>query len=226
MNLRDNLARVEERIQAACARAGRKREDVTLIAVTKTHPVETVQQAIDLGLRDLGENRVQELVKKHDHFTLHNSPFTIRWHLIGQLQSNKAKYIAPFVHMVHSIDSASTARELSRRTAQHGRTIDVLVEVNVGAEESKSGIEPIHLPSFLVELRADAPALNVKGLMTVAPYESEPERTRPVFARLRELAHEHSLTELSMGMTNDFEVAIEEGATLVRIGSALFGERG
>ncbi|MBS1904011.1 MAG: YggS family pyridoxal phosphate-dependent enzyme [Bacteroidetes bacterium] len=220
MNLRENLLHTEERILHACARSGRKREDVTLVAVTKTHPVEIVREAYDLGLRDFGENRVQEMLSKTESL-----PSDIRWHLIGLLQSNKAKYIAPFVHMVHSIESVSTARELSKRAEQHARTIEILIEVNVSGEESKSGIAPIHLPSFLVELQTAAPALKVKGLMTVAPYEENPERTRPVFARLRELAAAHSLPHLSMGMTNDFEVAIEEGATLIRVGSALFGER-
>lgn len=223
MDITSNLARINEQIESACVRSGRNSGDVTLIAVTKTHPPEIVKAAYDLGLRDFGENRVQELLKKKE--VLDTQVVGACWHLIGQLQSNKAKYIAPFVELVHSIDSLSTAIELSKRADQHQRTIDILVEVNVAAEESKSGIAPESLTKFLDELSQAAPALIVKGLMTVAPYNEDPETTRPHFIALRTLAEKHHLRELSMGMSNDFEVAIEEGATMVRVGSSLFGER-
>ena|ERR1043165_3904499 len=226
MSITDRYEEIWERSKNACQRSHRKPDEVLLIAVTKTHPPEIIKEAYDLGLRDFGENRVQELLKKKEvldsELSIHNS----NWHLIGQLQSNKAKYIAPFIHLVHSIDSLSTAKELSLRAEQHSRKIDILVEVNVAAEESKSGISSASLSKFLDELSQDAPSLIVKGLMTVAPYNNDPETTRPYFATLRTLAEKHSLKELSMGMSNDFEVAIEEGATMVRVGSALFGERG
>ena len=220
MNLKGSLAIVEERIQGACLRSGRNRNSVTVIAVTKTHPSEVIKAAYDIGLRDFGENRVQELIKKKDEL-----PPDIHWHLIGQLQSNKAKYIAPFVHLVHSIDSISTAKELSRRAEQHDRTIDTLIEVNVAAEESKSGIASTEVLRFLDEIQKEAPNLVVKGLMTVAPHYDDPTLARPHFKALRLLAETHNLGELSMGMSGDFEIAIEEGATMVRVGSALFGDR-
>ncbi len=219
--MQEALHNIETRIASACRRSGRQRSEVTLIAVTKTHAVETLRKAYDLGLRDFGENRVQELLSKIEFL-----PSDIRWHLIGQLQSNKAKYIAPFIHLVHSIDSLSTATELSKRAVQHGRTIDILIEVNVADEETKSGISPSELPQFLSEIRSSCPALRVTGLMTVAPHVEDSEEVRPYFKALKQLADEYELKELSIGMSNDFEVAIEEGATMVRIGSALFGERG
>ena len=229
MNLQDNLSHLENRIANACERSGRKREEVTLIAVTKTHTVEVIQQAYDLGIRDFGENRVQELIKKKDFFTNHEPRITnhdpIRWHLIGHLQSNKAKYIADFIHCIHSIDSFDTAIELSKRVKQHSRTIDVLLEINVANEATKEGITTSEAPELLSHIFAEAASLNVKGLMTVAPFEVEPERVRPYFRELRKLRDQLGLKDLSMGMSNDFEVAIEEGATMIRIGSELFGDR-
>jgi pyridoxal phosphate enzyme (YggS family) len=222
MNLPENVAAVEERIQKACERSGRKRDEVRLIAVTKTHPVETIRQAYDLGIRDFGENRVQELLKKAEYFREDND---IRWHLIGHLQSNKAKYIAPLIHCVHSIDSIETAKELSKRAAQSGRSIDILLEVNVAGEESKEGIAQQEAEKLLKQISKEATSVFVTGLMTVAPYLSDPEDVRPYFRELRMLRDQHGLKDLSMGMTNDFEVAIEEGSTMIRIGSALFGER-
>jgi pyridoxal phosphate enzyme (YggS family) len=216
----ENLSSVEERISAACARADRKREEITLIAVTKTQPVEIIQEAYDHGIRDFGENRVQELLKKKDEL-----PNDIRWHLIGHLQSNKAKYIAPFIFCVHSISSVETAKELSKRAEQYSRKIDVLLEINVAGESSKEGIAVSETESLLRLIFAEATSLNVKGLMTVAPLADDPETVRPYFSELRTIRDRLGLTELSMGMTNDLEVAIEEGATMIRIGSALFGSR-
>ena len=220
MNLQENLSHLENRISKSCERAGRHREEVTLIAVSKTHPVEVIQEAYELGIRHFGENRVQELLKKKDLL-----PADIRWHLIGHLQSNKAKYIADFIHCVHSIDSLDTAKELSKRGAQHSRKINVLLEVNVAGEESKEGITTSEASPLLRHIFAEASSLHVNGLMTVAPYEDDPERVRQYFRELRKLRDELALEDLSMGMTNDFEVAIEEGATMIRIGSGLFGER-
>ena len=220
MNLQENLSHLENRISKSCERAGRHREEVSLIAVSKTHPVEVIQEAYELGIRHFGENRVQELLKKKDLL-----PADIRWHLIGHLQSNKAKYIADFIHCVHSIDSLDTAKELSKRAAQHSREINVLLEVNVAGEESKEGITTSEASPLLRHIFAEASSLHVNGLMTVAPYEDDPERVRQYFRELRKLRDELTLEDLSMGMTNDFEVAIEEGATMIRIGSGLFGER-
>ena len=219
MNLQENLSHLESRILHACIRAGRDRKEISLIAVTKTHSVEVIQEAYDLGIRDFGENKVQELVKKKDLL-----PADIRWHLIGHLQSNKAKYIAPFIQCVHSIDSVETARELSKRAEQHSRAVDVLLEINVADEVTKEGIAVSEAKVLLPLIFEQATSLNIKGLMTVAPFV-DPQKVRRYFCELRELRDELGLTELSMGMTNDFEVAIEEGATMIRIGSALFGER-
>jgi len=209
-------------------RSSRKREEVLLVAVTKTHPAEVVRSAYDLGLRHFGENRVQELVRKKEEL-----PEDILWHLIGHLQSNKAKYVAPFVHLVHSIDSLETAKELSKRAEQHNRTVPVLIEVNVSNESSKHGIQSGQLFPILEGILREAPFLELHGLMTVAAFEENPEQVRPQFINLRKLLEESrsrypeltAFKELSMGMSNDFEVAIEEGATIVRVGSALFGER-
>jgi pyridoxal phosphate enzyme (YggS family) len=220
VSLKYNLSLLEERINRACVRANRRREDITLIAVTKTHSVETIQKAYDLGVRDLGENRVQELLKKKDEL-----PNDIRWHLIGHLQSNKAKYIAPFIHSVHSIDSIETAKELSKRAEQQSRMIDVLIEINVAGESTKEGIAPTDCKELLHKISEEGTSLIVRGLMTVAPYEEDPERVSPYFRELRKLRDEFGLKDLSMGMTNDYEVAIEEGTTMIRIGSALFGNR-
>ena len=219
MSLKENLALVEEKIQNACSRSDRKREEITLITVTKTHPVKIIREAYDLGIRDFGENRVQELLKKKEQL-----PEDIHWHLIGHLQSNKAKYIAPFIHCVHSIDSIETAKELSKRAEQNQRTIDVLLEINVAGETTKEGMAPRECEKLLSEISGQATSLVLRGFMTIAPYE-EPELVRPFFRELRRLRDQFGLRDLSMGMTNDFEVAIEEGATMIRIGSALFGER-
>jgi pyridoxal phosphate enzyme (YggS family) len=227
VDLRQNLLSVEERIAAACNKAGRKRSDILLVAVSKTHPAEVIEQAFELGIRDFGENRVQELIKKKDLVSTR-----IRWHQIGHLQSNKAKYIAPFVHFVHSIDSLETAVELSERASQNERTIDVLIEVNIAQEPSKNGVLAPDAGKLLGEILREAKNLRPRGLMTIAPFEDFPENTRPYFRALRKLRDElaakypeTTFTELSMGMTNDFVVAIEEGATMIRVGSALFGER-
>jgi len=220
LTLKDTYSSLEERIIFACRKANRQREEVTLIAVTKTHPSEKIQAAYNLGIRDFGENKVQELLKKREAL-----PQDIRWHLIGHLQSNKAKYIAPFIHCVHSIDSIEIARELSKRAVQHSRTVDVLLEINVAGETTKEGIALSEAESLLHLIFEEATSLNVKGLMTVAPFVEDPEDVRPYFRELRKLRDKLGLEELSMGMTNDFEVAIEEGSTIIRIGSAFFGER-
>lgn len=204
------------------------RENVLLLPASKNQSIEKIKSLYDLGFRDFGENRVQELLKKRD--TL---PKDIRWHFIGNLQSNKARQIAPFISMVHSVDSESLAVELSKRAAEANRTIPVLIEVNISRETSKTGIEPSVAENVINFIISNCPNLIPSGLMGMASFEKDVERTRPQFRMLRELRdtiREHhseltSFTELSMGMSNDFAVAIEEGATIVRIGSALFGER-
>jgi len=228
MGLQESLGEVQSRIHAACARANRLQESVLLLPASKTQPIETVRELYDLGLREFAESRVQELLKKKDQL-----PADIRWHFIGHLQSNKVKQIAPFVYSVHSVHSADLARELNDRAVQSDRMIRTLIEVNISGEEQKHGFHSSEVDRAVSQIARDYPNLILNGLMGMASYEEETERTRPQFTLLRklrdEIAERHSelkaFTELSMGMSNDFEVAIEEGATIVRIGSALFGER-
>ncbi|BCV20901.1 YggS family pyridoxal phosphate-dependent enzyme [Moorella sp. Hama-1] len=226
VNVRENIARVQERIAAASRRSGRRPEDITLVAVTKTVPVEHIQEAVDCGLRDLGENRVQELLAKQPHLK------GVKWHLIGHLQRNKVRQVWDRVTLIHSVDSLELAREIDKRAATAGRRVDILLEVNVAGEESKFGLTPeAVLP--LVRDVAGLPGVHICGLMTVAPLVKDPEEVRPVFQRLASLRWEIDalrlpgvdMVYLSMGMTNDFEVAIEAGANMVRIGSAIFGAR-
>lgn len=236
-----NIADVRERMAAAARRARRTPDDVTLIAVTKTHAPRIVAMALAAGVGDCGENRVQEAGEKIE---LLGSDKT-RWHMIGQLQTNKAKPAAVLFDMVHSLDSVKLAAELNKRVEQASlvgqRRLPVLLEVNVSGEASKSGFDlpgglanTAALPHFFAAVAqiVALPQLDVQGLMTVAPYSDDPETARPVFRTLRELRDDlirrfpaMSWQHLSMGMTNDFEVAIEEGATMVRVGRAIFGER-
>ncbi len=226
--LRENLADIHHRISVASVRAGRKPEEVLLVAVTKTHPIEVLEMAYDLGLRHFGENRVQELVRKEAAL-----PKDINWHLIGNLQKNKAKQIAEFVHEVQSIHALDTAKELDRRATQASKTIRVLIEVNISGEASKDGIEPVETIGLLESIIASCPSLELCGLMGMASPEEVVERTRPQFKHLASILHEvqtlhpelQHFRDISMGMSNDFEIAIEEGATMVRIGNGLFGER-
>ncbi|HJC38659.1 MAG TPA: YggS family pyridoxal phosphate-dependent enzyme [Candidatus Mediterraneibacter faecigallinarum] len=225
--LKDRLEEVEERIQEACRRAGRDRSEVTLIAVSKTKPAEVLKEAYDLGIRVFGENKVQELTEKYEVL-----PKDIRWHMIGHLQTNKVKYIADKVELIHSVDSLKLAETIEKEAAKRNRTIDILVEVNVAEEESKFGLKVEEVIPF-IEKVAGFSHINVRGLMTIAPFVENPEKNRSVFADLRKLSVD--ITEknidnvnvsiLSMGMTNDYEVAIEEGATMVRVGTGIFGAR-
>jgi hypothetical protein len=223
--LRENIERVRERIAAAERRAGRAGE-VTLIAVSKTQPAETVATAHRAGLTRFGENRVEEAGPKAEE--LRDLP--VEWHLIGHLQSRKAADVFPWAAMVQSVDSVKLAGRLSRAAPQ-GVTLPILIEANVSGESSKEGFAPEELPAA-VEMIAAFPGIRIEGLMTMAPIADDPETVRPVFKNLRwlrdDLARQFPRlpwTHLSMGMTDDFEVAIEEGATLVRIGRAIFGER-
>ncbi|MGF0032863.1 YggS family pyridoxal phosphate-dependent enzyme [Bariatricus sp. SGI.154] len=225
--LKENLTFVENEIQAACQRSGRDREDVTLIAVSKTKPVEMLNEAYDLGVRIFGENKVQELADKHEVM-----PKDIHWHMIGHLQRNKVKYIIDKVDLIHSVDSIRLAETIEKEAAKHNITANILIEVNVAKEESKFGLMPEELDEFITQI-AEFSHIHVKGLMTIAPFVDDPEENRPIFARLRKLSVDIAkknvdnitMSILSMGMTNDYQVAIEEGATMVRVGTGIFGAR-
>lgn len=223
-----NIAEIKQRIGQACLRAGRDPAEVTLVAVTKTFPAEAVAQAVQAGIVDVGENYVQELLEKRDQL----ADDAIRWHFIGHLQTNKVRHIVGWIHLIHAVDRRELAHEIDRRAGQAGRIIDLLVEVNTTGEPSKFGVAPdMALP--LIRTLAEYRNINVAGLMTIGPFLPDPEGSRPMFRRLKELREEArqlgqpnvSMRYLSMGMTGDFEVAIEEGATHVRIGTAIFGRR-
>ena len=218
-NIAENLARVRQRIEAACRRGGRAPAEVTLVGITKGFPPEAVAEAVAAGLEDAGENRVQEAAAKIEALAARG--IRPRWHLVGHLQTNKAKTALDLFAIIHSVDSLRLAEALDRHAS---RPVAVLLEVNVAQEASKFGFTPGELPSALSAI-SSLPHLDVRGLMTVAPQTDDPEAVRPVFRRLRELRDACGLRDLSMGMTDDFEVAIEEGATLVRVGRAIFGPR-
>jgi hypothetical protein len=234
--VRTNLARVEKRIAAACERSGRPREAVTLVAVTKTRTLDDIRAAYACGVRDLGENRIEELAPRAEALLEEFAADPPRWHMIGHVQSRKAVEVVGGADLLHSLDSIRLAERLDRFAAEAGRILPVLVECNVSGEASKEGFAAWSeelLPDCLAALaRLEAlPHLAVRGLMTMAPYEARPEQTRPVFRRLRHLQGVLRVSlpfagwdELSMGMTNDYVVAVEEGATMVRIGRAIFGE--
>lgn len=225
--LREQLNEVETRIQAACARAGRSREDVTLIAVSKTKPEDVLMEAYDLGVRIFGENKVQELTEKYEAL-----PKDIHWHMIGHLQTNKVKYIVGKVDLIHSVDSLKLAEAIEREAAKKDCIVQVLIEVNVAEEESKFGMKTEDVLPFIQKI-ANYPHLHVRGLMTIAPFVKNPEDNRLIFKNLHKLSVDIALKNidnvnvniLSMGMTNDYEVAIEEGATMVRVGTGIFGVR-
>lgn len=225
--LKDNLFAVEKKVQEACDKAGRSRDEVTLIAVSKTKPVEMLQEIYDTGVRDFGENKVQEIVEKYEVL-----PKDIKWHMIGHLQRNKVKYIIDKVCMIHSVDSLRLAEEISRQAVKHELTMPILIEVNIAEEESKFGIHKEEAIQ-LVEQIAALPNLKICGLMTIAPYVEDAEENRLYFRNIRHLAVDIaeknidnvSMDILSMGMTGDYTVAIEEGSTMVRVGTGIFGER-
>jgi len=223
----ENLAEVEKHVQEACDRTGRSRDEVTLIAVSKTKPVSMIEELLPGGTRDFGENKVQELCEKYEVL-----PRDIRWHLIGHLQRNKVKYIVDKAYLVHSVDSLRLAETISEEGVKKGVTVPVLIEVNVAGEESKFGVTPEETEALVREI-AKLPAIRVRGLMTIAPYVENPEDNRVHFSRLKQLSVDIgkknidnvSMNVLSMGMTGDYQVAIEEGATMVRVGTGIFGER-
>ena len=229
MGIKENVAQVRERVAAACRRSRRGPDDVKLVAISKTFPADSIRAAYEAGLRDFGENRVQEAIAKRPAL----SDLSITWHLVGHLQSNKAQAARELFHWVHSVDSFRLAQKLDQAAVASGAgRLPVLLEVNLGEEASKAGVgESEIIP--LAEQVSRLGTLEVRGLMVIPPFLDDPELVRPYFRRLRELAQEIesknipnlSMQELSMGMSHDFEVAIEEGATIIRVGTAIFGVR-
>ena len=225
--LKENLKEVQENILKACEKSGRNPEDVTLIAVSKTKPVPMLQEIYNENIRDFGENKVQELVEKYDEL-----PQDIKWHMIGHLQRNKVKYIIDKVSMIHSVDSVRLAEAIEKEAAKKDICMPVLIELNVAGEESKFGLSVEEVLPFLEEI-SSYEHLQVKGLMTIAPFVANPEENREVFQKLKKLSvdiaakniNNVNMSVLSMGMTNDYQVAVEEGATMVRVGTGIFGER-
>ncbi len=225
--LKDNLFDVEQRIQAACDRAGRDRSEVTLIAVSKTKPESDLQEIYDQGIRDFGENKVQELCRK-----IENMPKDIKWHMIGHLQRNKVKYIVDQVELIHSVDSFRLAEEINIQAKKKEIVVPILVEVNIAQEESKFGVSKEDAIELVKQIAA-LDGVQIKGLMTIAPYVVDSEENRGYFRKIKDLSVDIEnenidnvcMDIISMGMTGDFEVAIEEGSTMVRVGTGIFGER-
>lgn len=225
--LKENLTKVEENIQKACDKAGRKRSEVTLIAVSKTKPVEMLQEIYNEGIREFGENKVQEMCEKMELM-----PQDIKWNMIGHLQTNKVKYIIGKTSLIHSVDSLKLAEEIQKQALKHDVTADILVEVNIANEESKFGISKDETIQMVRDI-AKLDHLKIKGLMTIAPFVENPEDNRLYFREIKQLSVDInnqnidnvSMDVLSMGMTGDYMVAIEEGATMVRVGTGIFGER-
>ncbi len=227
MSVCENYKEVEKHIDAACKRAGRKPEEVTLIAVSKTKPVSMIEQLLSLNVIEFGENKVQELTAKAELL-----PSNLHWHMIGHLQRNKVKYVVDKACLIHSVDSLRLAEEISKESQKKQVTSQILIEVNIAEEESKFGISPSELLP-LIEKISILPNISIQGLMTIAPYVENPEDNRWIFQKLKNLSIDIkgknfdnvTMDVLSMGMTGDYEVAIEEGATHVRVGTGIFGER-
>ena len=225
--IKENLEEVEARIKRACERSGRERSEVTLISVSKTKPVEMLQEAYDAGSRDFGENKPQEIREKYPQL-----PADIRWHMIGHLQRNKIKYIIDKVCMIHSVDSIRLAEAIDEEAKKHGIVMPVLIEVNVAEEESKFGVHLDEVESLIRQI-SELSNIQVQGLMTIAPFTENAEDNRIYFRKLRNLyvdikdknIDNVNMCNLSMGMTGDYEVAVEEGATMVRVGTGIFGAR-
>lgn len=223
----ENLFEINERIKVAAQKSGREASDITLVAVSKTVDVDRINSALDNGIINLGESKVQEITEK---MTQINKP--CKWHQIGHLQTNKVKYIIDKVELIHSLDSISLADELNKRALKHGIKVPVLVEVNISGEDSKYGLFPHDVKDF-VKMLSGYDGLKVQGLMTIAPFFENPEQTRPFFSEMNKIYVDIKMENidnvcmnyLSMGMSNDFEIAIEEGSNMVRIGSAIFGDR-
>ena len=225
--LKENYEEVQKKITEACKRAGRNREEVTLIAVSKTKPVEMLSEIYDLGERNFGENKVQELTEKEEVL-----PKDIHWHMIGHLQRNKVKYIVDKVAMIHSVDSLRLAETIEKEAEKKDVVVPILIEVNVAQEESKFGLKPEEVLPFIEQI-ASFPHIQIKGLMTIAPYVENAEENREIFRELKKLSvdiaakniNNVTMSVLSMGMTGDYMVAVQEGATMVRVGTGIFGAR-
>lgn len=223
----ENIRQVEDNIKSACKRAGRNENEVTLIAVSKTKPASMLKEAYDSGCRHFGENKVQELIDKYEVL-----PKDIKWHMIGHLQTNKVKYIVDKVYLIHSVDSLRLAEQINREALKRKISVSILIEVNIADEETKYGVKIEEAEALIIEI-SKLPAISIKGLMTVAPYVENSEENRQYFVKLRQLSVDImnknidnvSMDILSMGMTGDYQVAVEEGASYVRVGTGIFGER-
>lgn len=227
MSIKENIAYIEGLKGEAAKKSGRNPEDVLLVAVTKLHDVEEINEAIDCGITDIGENKVQEILAKYDRVK------PVKWHLIGHLQTNKVKYIIDKVDMIHSVDSLHLAQEIDKRAAQNGKTMDILIQVNSAMEESKFGITTEETGQMIKDILDTCPNVRLRGLMCIAPFEDNPEDAKVYFEAVKQLYDEYGKIDhpnldfkyLSMGMSNDFEVAIEAGSNLIRVGTAIFGHR-
>lgn len=227
MSIKSNIEYINELKAKAAEKSGRSGDDVLLVAVTKLHTPEEMNEAIDAGITDIGENKVQEIMDKYDRVK------PVRWHLIGHLQTNKVKYIIDKVSMIHSVDSLHLAKEINKRAAQHGLTMDILIQVNSAMEESKFGITTGETDQLIRDIAQQCENIRIRGLMCIAPFEEDPDDARPYFAEVKKLYDKYANEQiervdfkyLSMGMTNDFEAAVEEGSNLIRVGTAIFGYR-
>ncbi len=227
MSIRDNIEYINKLKNEAALKSGRTGDDVLLVAVTKLHDADEINEAIDCGITDIGENKVQEIMNKYEKVK------PVRWHLIGHLQTNKVKYIIDKVAMIHSVESLHLAQEIDKRAAQHGITMDILIQVNSAEEESKFGISVEETEQMIRDILDNCPNIRIRGLMCIAPYEEDPENAAIYFREVKELDDRYSAIDhpnldfkyLSMGMSNDFQVAIQEGSNLIRVGTAIFGQR-
>lgn len=227
----DNLKIVEDNISKACQRAGRKREEITLIAVSKTKPIEMIEEVLEAGINDFGENKVQELVRKYEQLN-EDLKSDINWHMIGHLQRNKVKHTVDKVQLIHSVDSLRLAKQIEKEAKKKNIKSDILIEVNIANDPNKFGFNEKEVCNAIEKI-SNFNNINIKGLMTIAPYVDNPEDNRKFFRRIKQLSVDIDsknidnvgMDILSMGMSGDYEVAIEEGATIVRIGSSIFGDR-
>lgn len=227
MSIADNIAQIKEKIRAAAEKAGTNPDDILLVAVTKTRPVSDLNEAIDAGITDIGENKVQEIMDKYED----TKP--VNWHLIGHLQTNKVKYIIDKVALIHSVDSLKLAAEIDKRAKQHDKMVEILIQVNSAEEESKFGITTEETEALITEILEKYDNIKIRGLMCIAPFEDDPKEVKVFFDAVKKQYDEFSKIQherldfayLSMGMSHDFEVAIEAGANLVRVGTAIFGNR-
>ena len=227
MSIGGNIEYIQGLKEKAAQRSGREGDDVLLVAVTKLHSADEINEAIDCGITDIGENKVQEIMDKYEKVK------PVRWHLIGHLQTNKVKYIIDKVAMIHSVDSLHLAKEIDKRAGQRGLTMDILIQVNSAMEESKFGITTEETGQMIKDVLEQCPNVRIRGLMCIAPFEDDPEDARVYFAEVKKLYDEYGKIQhpnldfkyLSMGMSNDFEVAVEEGSNLIRVGTSIFGAR-